>query len=589
MNRKSVLVGVLLAFGMISCGGEGPGLAGGRTGDGAGAPGGGTDDQVVVQMGSISGGSFQEGVIGVAATNLSAGGSTTLTVNLRTDDGVPLTDSADVTFSSDCQSSGIAEIEDTVVTTTTGTATTTYIAQGCSGTDTVTARTSVNGQSLTSTVALTVAPANLGSIEFVSVEPKTIGLRGTGAAGVKETAVVKFRVLNDVGGPVPDEEVAFTLSTEVGGLELTSSDTAVTGTDGTASVTVRAGTIPTAVRITAAVVGTGITTQSSALTVSTAIPDDNSFSLSAEVFNPEAWDLEDVPVPITILAADRFNNIVPDDTAIVFTTELGAVVAQCLTVDGRCTVSWRSQDPRTSLDNSPQDTGRSTILAHAVGEESFEDEDGDGVFSGTAVCADPPVDGADCYYDLPEAWLDQNENGVRNGPTEDYVDFNSNGSHDGANGKWDGIVCPEEEESCVANLVTISDSLVIVMARSYADIMIFDLNGDLTNGPINAGDPVTVCVAGTGTVVPPLSTITSIADITQVQTMPVGTTIELSASVGELGGKTSFTVPNTTSETPYCISASITGSASGESGVFEVTVTAPSGADSYKTISLNDT
>lgn len=213
MNRKSVLVGVLLAFGMISCGGEGPGLAGGRTGDGAGAPGGGTDDQVVVQMGSISGGSFQEGVIGVAATNLSAGGSTTLTVNLRTDDGVPLTDSADVTFSSDCQSSGIAEIEDTVVTTTTGTATTTYIAQGCSGTDTVTARTSVNGQSLTSTVALTVAPANLGSIEFVSVEPKTIGLRGTGAAGVKETAVVKFRVLNDVGGPVPDEEVAFTLST----------------------------------------------------------------------------------------------------------------------------------------------------------------------------------------------------------------------------------------------------------------------------------------------------------------------------------------------------------------------------------------
>src|SRR5690606_18944800 len=133
---------------------------------------------------------------------------------------------------------------------------------------------------------------------------------------------------------------------------------------------------------------------------------------------------------------------------------------------------------------------------------------------------------------------------------------NSKNSYDGANGKWDGIVCPEDKEeegSCIANLMTISDSLVIVMARSYADIMIFDQNGDLTDGPVTAGNLLTVCVAGTGTVVPSLSAITNIADITQVQTMPVGTTVELSASVGELGGKTNFSIPNTTSETPYCI------------------------------------
>jgi len=585
MKIKYGWAGVLVALSIASCGGDGPGLAGGRSGDGGTGTGGDPDATVV--MGSTTDGSFQEGVLGVGATNLSSGGSTSLTVQLRDGTGAAYTESVDVTFSSDCQSAGRADISEPVVTTTVGTATTTYNDLGCPGSDTITARASVGGAVLTATGALTVAEASLGSIEFISAEPQTIGLKGTGAAGIRETSTVKFRVLNDVGGPMPDQTVNFALSTSAGGLNLAAAS-AVSGSDGTVSVIVRSGTIPISVRVTATVDATNVSTQSSALTVSTAIPDQNSFSLAAETYNPEAWNIDGVIVPLTVLAADRFNNLVPDDTAIVFTTELGAIVAQCLTIDGGCTVNWRSQAPRTSPDNNPLDTGRTTILAHAIGEESFYDDDGDGVFDGNTVCTDPPAAGADCYFDLPEAWLDNNENGVRNSPTEPYVDFDSDNTYDGANGEWNGIVCGGED--CEANLVNVRGSVTLVMARTFADILFFDNAGNrLASGDVvQTGQAITTCVAGFGTFVP--ANPATLAAITQAQTMPAGTTVEFAAAVGELAGKTDFVIPNTASQSPRCYTMRPTASdpATGALGPFEVTVITPSGEESYDFLDLDD-
>ncbi|HEX6929368.1 MAG TPA: hypothetical protein VF267_08970 [Gammaproteobacteria bacterium] len=579
MNRKLIFLGILMMLGAVSCGGEGPGLAGARDGSGTGNE---EPTETVVEIGSTSGSTFQQNILGVSTSNLSAGGSTTLTVQLRTADGAPYVESADVTFSSDCQSAGVAQIEDPVVTTTTGTATTTYIAQGCSGTDTVTARANVDGQQLVATAALTVAAAELGSIEFVSATPETIGLRGTGAAGIKETAVVKFRVANDVGGPVADQEVEFTLSTDVGGLSLTPA-TALTGSDGTASVTVRAGTIPTPVSVTATVVGSDIATQSSALTVSTAIPDQDSFSLSASILNPEAWTVDGTEVVLTVLGADRFNNFVPDDTAIIFTTELGAVVAQCLTINGACSATWRAQEPRIDSDNSPTDTGRTTIIAHAIGEEAFQDADGNGVFDGTDPC--PAAAGVDCFYDLAEAWRDDNEDEIRDDPSEPFVDFDSDGTYDAANGEWDGIVCGDDG-NCQASLISVRDSVTLVMARSSPSFLFFDGAGNALAGTPLLPTTVTICIAGAGTFVP--AAPATLADLTQGQPMPAETTISFGADVGTIVGTTAWVVPSTNSQVPDCYTYGINGTDTGKNGLLEVTVTSPGGLTTIGAIPLED-
>ena len=73
-------------------------------------------------------------------------------------------------------------------------------------------------------------------------------------------------------------------------------------------------------------------------------------------------------IRVQVLAADHFNNPVPNGTAISFTTEGGAIDGSCLTDDGGCSVTWRSQRPRLP-------DGRFTILATAIGNESFLDSE----------------------------------------------------------------------------------------------------------------------------------------------------------------------------------------------------------------------
>lgn len=579
MKRSNALLGLLLAFCLSSCGGDGPGLADARNGGGTGSTG--TTDVVI---GATIDDTFREGIVGIGTANLSSGGSTSITVQFRTTDGSAYTESVSVTFSSECQSVGLAEFSETTVATSVGTATTTYSDLGCAGADTITARATIGSDVLTATGALTVAPPTLGSIEFLQADPTAIGLKGTGAAGIKETATLKFRVLNDVGGPMRGETVNFSLSTSAGGLSL-ASDSAVSGDDGTVSVIVRSGTVPVSVRVTATVAGSNISTQSSALTVSTAIPDANSFSLSAETLNPEAWSIDGVEVPLTVFAADRFNNYVPDDTAIVFTTELGAVVAQCLTVNGGCTAVWRSQDPRIDFGGSAN--GRTTIIAHAIGEESFEDEDGDGIFDGASDCT-VAAPGEECFFDLPEAWRDDDEDNVRDAPNEDFVDFNSNGVHDTEDGEWNGVVCGSG--TCSADLVTVSDSLVLVMARSWADVLFFDENGDPYAGVPQLPTTITACIAGAGTFEPAApATLADFIANGRGQPMPAGTTINFSSTVGEISSsKTSWTVPSTNSDSPNCHTYGIGDTESGEQGAFEVTITSPSGAETFAFVPIED-
>jgi len=140
-------------------------------------------------------------------------------------------------------------------------------------------------------------------------------------------------------------------------------------------------------------------TQSSQLTVTTGIPTDNSFSLALECFNIEGWQYDGEITGVTARLGDRFQNPVPNGTAITFTAEGGNIESQCTTQTnasegGVCSVSFRSSNPR------PAD-GRVTILAKAIGEESFVDANGNGAF-----------DDGETFSDIPEPFRDDNEDGA---------------------------------------------------------------------------------------------------------------------------------------------------------------------------------
>lgn len=563
MNRKSAWLGVLLAFGVVSCGGEGDGLAGGR--DGSGGTGG-DPTNVAVEMGSTTGGTFQEDIVGISNANLSAGGSTSLSVRIQTTEGAAYTESVTVNFSSDCQSAGFAEIEEPNLTTTTGTATTTYIAKGCSGSDTITARASANGQALTATGSLTVAPAEFGSIEFVSATPNNIGLKGTGGTDRSETSTVVFRMLDATGGPVPQQEASFALSTDVGGITL-STTSGESDSNGRVQTVVKSGTRATTVRVIATAVGENISTQSDQLTITTGIPDQDSFSLSATELNPESWNVDGIEVGVTARLADRFNNPVPDGTAVQFEVEGASIGSQCTTVNGACSVTWVSQDPRPSSGVLfEKGNGRVTIMATATGEESFIDANGNGI-----------RDDAETFDDIAEIFRDDNEDGTRQS-TEEFFDFNNNGSWNDADGEFTGVLC--DGAGCSGESTRgIGKNLVITMSHGagFWDSQVRD-----TDYTTVLGTSLADATAALPTVPVGGYACFKVFDLNG-NPLPAGTTISLEATATEIAPDEfgDFLSSNIHRDDMNYTCIYVLGDGAGDGGAIGVETEAPSGIKSF--------
>jgi hypothetical protein len=297
-------------------------------------------------------------------------------------------------------------------------------------------------------------------------------------------------------------------------------------------------------------VSASISTQSDQLTITTGIPDQDSASLSAEKLNVEAWNIDGVVDPLTIRLSDRFNNPVPDGTAVTFTAEGGQVASQCLTAAGACTANWTSQNPRPL-------NGRITILATAIGEESFTDVDGNGRYGAP-----------DSFQDIPEPFRDDDEDGTRQS-AEPFFDFNTNGAYNAADGQFNGLLCdtamPAANCSATANTVAVNDSIVIVMSSC----------GDLDTSPF----PVTVTA--------PITVTLPFRD-TRLQPLPVGTTISFTATNGTIVGPATsgYTYPNTTSVQSY--SVTINANTPSSSGALFISVKCPSGLTVGTAIGVND-
>lgn len=480
-------------------------------------------------------GTFSSGVIGFGLAQVPAGGSTGMTIDVVdvANNNAVVTDTVDVTFTSRCIGADSSDVNPNPATSFSGVVSATYVAKGCSGDDVVTARATINGSNVQAVGTINVLPANLGSIEFVSAVPANIGLQGSGQP---ETSTVTFRVKNEVGGNVGGQLVTFALNTTVGGITLAPTS-GTTNADGTVQTVVRAGTVATTVRVTAtatqASTGTTVSSQSEQLTITTGLPDQNSFSLSAETLNAEGLSRDGTQVAITIRAADRFNNPVPNGTAVNFRTEGGDIQGSCLTVGGACSVIWESQDPRPdAVGASP--AGRSTIFAYALGEESFIDADGDGLYDSTEI-----------YGDLPEAFRDDSENGNREA-SEEFIDIDTDGAYDVADTAFNGLLCDAGGGTPVQcspqrTTVNVRASLVMVMSGSSAVINpASDVSVTGTGVTYDAGTrTITVPDAGS-------FGISVVIRDANDQPMASGTTVKFEVTGGgSLLGDSDYVVPST--------------------------------------------
>ena len=132
----------------------------------------------------------------------------------------------------------------------------------------------------------------------------------------------------------------------------------------------------------------------------------------------------------------------------------------------------------------PQDLGytrggRSTILVHAIGEESFVDRNGNGIMDEAEK---------DLFINLTEAYIDNNEDNVFTpelpeclaspmgsaqciaGFEEEFVDFNNNGAYDRNDDPavYNGLLCPPEGDGvwCSRDLLHVWDDIVVTLSAA---------------------------------------------------------------------------------------------------------------------------
>jgi len=591
---------------------------------------------------------------------LAAGSTALITVDISRN-GAPYMPPLGVEFTSGCVQAGLAVIDE-AVTSIGGIARSTYRASGCVGADLITATVITGGNTVSGSVTVDVSEAALGSIEFLDVSAPVIALKGTGGANRTETSVVRFRLVDANGNAVAGREVEFGLSTSVGGIELAQT-AGFTNIDGIVQTVVRSGIVPTPIRVIArseqTVSGSTVvvTAPSDVMSVSTGLADQNSFSLSRSAFNVHALNFDGNEVDVTVFLADHFNNPVPDGTAVNFIAEGGSIEPSCVTENGRCAVTWRSQNPRpfTAADYANSILakcdggrpcpigivnndlsidrplgGRATITAYAVGQESFSDLNGNGRFdSGEFYSA----------YDLTEAFTDHNEDGVYGGKScgdasdpcnpansqgdefEEFIDFNSNGAFDTANGLYNGLLCREEDAAvglCSRELLHIFQNQEIVMSGDEAYFRLVTYAADcaaitgVTAIPVRVNsDPaspevlevqtdatsrkmceVTAIDLNSATGASSASLRLFIADVYN-NPMPVGTEVQVSLDNGVLVGTDSYTFPNTTSRVPASLFFAVTREPAGQGndkfdGFLTISVTSPSGLVSSMSVPVTD-
>jgi hypothetical protein len=497
---------------------------------------------------------FVENEIGISVADpqgnveISAGATLGVSLVLVDENNLRILTPTPINFTSNCVEGGRASLDQQIITVN-GEALATYEDISCAGgngnEDVIVASLIVNNSTLSLTRSISILAESVGSITFVSADPTQLVLLGTGGQNSQTISTLIFQVNGALGNPLAQQNVTFALNTQTGGLSL-SPVSGITNSQGQVSTRVTSGNVPTSIRVTAKVVtdsGTSVLTQSDLLAVNTGLPDQNSFTLSADNLNPEANSISGQIVNFVARLADTFNNPVPDGTSISFTTEGGIIEPSCITTNGTCSVTWTSANPRTS-------DHRVTILATAIGHEtlfdangnnSFDDTDGVAILDGTDSGFGTSQFGQTGFIDHSEAWRDDNANRIKD-VSEIFLDYNNNGQFDAADGLFNGPQC-NSADSCgqgSANTLHVRRSLELVMSGSRALMDIINTNNTVIfSNYQTASQPDLSIESGSS-----LSFMLRFSDSAE-QPIASGSQILITSSTGTLAGQVEFVMPST--------------------------------------------
>ncbi|MDC8760262.1 Ig-like domain-containing protein [Janthinobacterium fluminis] len=335
--------------------------------------------------------------LSLSLSQIAAYGSTDVTVDVLSG-GVKFTEQLNVAFSSACVTAGKASLA-ALVPTSNGTARAVFRDLGCGNNDTISA--TVSGLSgAGSTASLKIASPAAASVQFTAAAPtdKSIVIKGQGGLLRTETATLTFKVFDIFSQPLANQAVTFSTNSPDVTLNKASDNT---DAKGEVITTVNSGTKPTTFKVTATLAG-GISTQSDSIVVTTGQAVIKAFSLSVSKANIEGWSYDSGTVTpassINILLADASGNPVPDGAPVVFQTNLGAVGSSskggCTTVNGGCTVDFRSQNPRVAdAPNSP-----STPCNTASGGANDARVSSDSTRAGLATVCASTTDGSSTLF-----------------------------------------------------------------------------------------------------------------------------------------------------------------------------------------------
>lgn len=496
---------------------------------------------------------FIEGEIklSIADNTISAGGTLGLSVELIDSENNYINTPTTVSFTSNCVINETAIIDESVFSIK-GKAGATFEDINCAGIngteDVIVASVTSNGITNTASASINISSEELGSIEFVSSQPNSIVIKGSGG---QETSTLTFLLKSQLGNPLAQQSVEFSLDSSVGGIAL-SRTSGFTNSQGLITTQVSSGTVPTVVRVTAKadmeVNGEtlSVQTQSSELSVNTGLPEQASMTIAASVVNPEA-DIRGEESTIRVWLADSFNNPVPDGTTVNFTTEGGSIGSSCNTVSGNCSVTWTATEPYLT-------DHRTTILATTSGHETFFDSNGDNVFDnndGDAI-SNIFVDSgfgrqvalSSGFVDMTEAWRDDNENNIKDPEETKFFDQNDDDQFNLADGKFNGPQCSGEKCDSNAKKAILRKAMVLIMSTSSNPSYVLSDTTQTTTYANNDGDSTNLPDIADGT---SLALRFRFAD-SAMQTMPIGTIVTVALDGGAIQGTTTVTIGNTRAE-----------------------------------------
>ncbi|RRS07098.1 hypothetical protein EAG18_18640 [Pseudoalteromonas sp. J010] len=393
---------------------------------------------------------------------LSAGGSTVITVTLKDQNGALINSAFEVAFSSPCSSAtpALAELDESV-NTSNGIARSTYRAKGCQGEDRISV-TIQNGSSpinkettieIDSALAQAVQflPEEEGFNQFIALPP--------GEGGLPTQSVVSFKLVDEDNLAIPRARVDFRLSDEQGLASLTQI-TGNTNANGIVRTTVKSGIVPGPLVVSACYIpeesyvnlpdGDAITCWtdiakacndtdatnddvrcptgvmhtiplseqifgvSSGLILSSGVTDQDTFDASPTTFNTNSLNYNGVTTNIRLFFGDQFNQFNADGVAATVIAEAGAIGSldsdttyDCRTNNASCSVVWRSQGVRPFTD--PKWGNRlNSIPPRKVGvvPNTSENWNCDPYFGQAAPCIggmkrqkDAPLEGTDPFAD----------------------------------------------------------------------------------------------------------------------------------------------------------------------------------------------